>query len=117
MSDDLELLADPTQPQDAVRLAREKLAQGDLDGAERVVRFAFDFNPTDPNLLSLCGDIAVRRGDDQAAIEWFNKAIEAKPTNLHYRNQLVGLYVTRHDLAAAEEALRLALEIMPEDRT
>ena len=30
MSDDLELLADPTRPHDAVRLAREKLTQGDL---------------------------------------------------------------------------------------
>jgi len=36
MSDDVELLADPTNPQDAARLAREKLNQGDLDGSERV---------------------------------------------------------------------------------
>ena len=40
MADVLETLADPTRPQDAIRAARERLNEGDLDDAERVIRFA-----------------------------------------------------------------------------
>jgi lipopolysaccharide biosynthesis regulator YciM len=91
MADDLETLADPTNPNDAERLARERLAEGDVDGAERVVRFALDFNPADVRLLSVTGDIAARRGDYPAAIKWVEKAIDAKPGYFHARNQLVHL--------------------------
>src|SRR4051812_45889300 len=40
MSDILDSLADPTRAHDAARLARERLHHGDIDEAERVVRFA-----------------------------------------------------------------------------
>jgi tetratricopeptide (TPR) repeat protein len=115
MSEHIETLADPTRPQDAVRLARERLGQGDLDGSERVVRFALDFNPTNPGLLSVLGDIAARRGQYPTAIQWIEKAIDAKPGDLQVRNQLVSLHIDRHDLSAAREALSQALEIAPAD--
>jgi tetratricopeptide (TPR) repeat protein len=115
MSEELEILADPTKPQDAVRLARERLGQNDLDDAERVVRFALDFNPTHTGLLSVLGDIAARRGDYAGAISWIEKAIDARPGDLQVRHQLINLHLDRHDLPAATDALRRALEIAPAD--
>jgi hypothetical protein len=52
MSEDLEIITDPISPQEAIRLARERLTQGDHDGAEQSLRTARDRNPADPTLLS-----------------------------------------------------------------
>jgi predicted Zn-dependent protease len=109
MSEDLEIITDPISPQEAIRLARERLTQGDLDGADQSLRTARDRNPADPNLLSLSSDIAARRGDHAAAIEWIQQAIDAKPDDLHTRNRLATLHMDRHDLPAAEAALTQAL--------
>ncbi len=62
MADILETLADPTRPHDAIRAARERLGQGDLDDAERAIRFALDFNPNDTGLLLVLSDVSWRRG-------------------------------------------------------
>jgi hypothetical protein len=43
---------------------------GDLDGAERVLRWALDFNPTHGGLNAELGALAGDRGDAIAAIGW-----------------------------------------------
>src|SRR4051794_28151898 len=115
MSDILETLADPTRPHDAVRVARERLNEGDLDDADRVVRFALDFNPADAGLLHVRADIAARRGQYDTAVAWLEKAIEAKPGDLGLRNRMIALHQDQNNLVAASEAAEQALAIVPDD--
>ena len=86
-----------------------------MDDAERVVRFALDFNPADAGLLSVRADIAARRGHYDAAVGWLQKAIEARPGDLGLRNQMSLLHQSQHNLAAAAEAAQQALDITPDN--
>ena len=86
MHKDLEALGSPTEAQSAVKFARTQLIRGDLDGAERVIRFAVDFNPTSVGLLSVLGDIAARRGQSTVAIIWIQK--ELPPNREIFRSEI-----------------------------
>ena len=78
-----DIFADPTNTGDALRVSRDLLAIGDLDGAERVVRWALDFNPSNSRLLSSLADIAFRRCQHDVAIEFTERAIEAGPAGAY----------------------------------
>src|ERR1700677_2234026 len=112
---DNEFVADPTKPGDALRVSRARLADGDVDGAEQVLRWALDFNPSSSPLLSGLGDIAARRGQHDVAIELTEKGIEANPADLNIRNQLATLHLQQANFAEAETTVRKALELSPKD--
>src|SRR4051812_33943142 len=111
---DLDQIANPTNPGEALRLSRTLEGQGDLDGAERTTRWALDFNPSHAGLLCRLGQIASLRGDKTAALGWVERAIASSPAEVAPRVQFIQLHISHDDLAAAREAVRAALEILPD---
>jgi len=85
----------------------ERLLQaGNLDEAEklfgRVLRLKHDFVPA---LIDM-GGVNARRGNSEAAIRYFSRAIELQPENPIPHFNLSEIYRMRHDMPAAEKASR-----------
>jgi CHAT domain-containing protein len=80
------VLAQQTDNGDLVALSKRDLAiaygyAGDLDDAERYAKEALDSKPKDPAQVfapanKVLGDVAVRRGDFQRAMQYYGRALE-----------------------------------------
>jgi len=64
---------------DHIAAGDQRLARGDLDGAELCYRKAYAINIRSANALQSIGFVQMQRGNFQTAIEWAQRAIEADP--------------------------------------
>lgn len=72
----------------AETLARE---QKDLDGALAIARLNAEFNPSEPNVHVLIGQMCLQKGDRDCALAAFGKAAELAPNDQWVRKQLESL--------------------------
>jgi tetratricopeptide (TPR) repeat protein len=89
---------------------------GDFEGGVALVRERIDASPDDPEPLYQMGlvhDSAKRRDD---AIGWMRASLEKDPQNAHALNYIGYTLAERgQDLDEAEELIKRALEIEPDD--
>ncbi len=88
-------------------------SMGRVDDAER---FVLDYLKTgfqDSQLLYLLGNMNYRRKNYDKAIVYFEQCLTENPQSASAHNGLAAIYITRQDLAKAEEHLRAALAINP----
>lgn len=94
-------------------LAAIWIEQDKLDMAELLLARGLARHPQDPRLLTNMGLIRLRRGDDQAAFESFEKASAADPTFLAGRLNKAAVFLRAGDHAHAREELEAVLAIEP----
>lgn len=100
---------DAAQVSAAVAEAKKKIADGDLDGAESVLRFVMGEEHRSPAVHTLAGTIAFHRGDTPTAAAEFGQALELDPTATEPRIMLIksALRVSR-----LTEACNMAAELI-----
>jgi tetratricopeptide (TPR) repeat protein len=93
-----------------------RVRSGDFEGGVALVRERIDASPDDPEPLYQMGlvhDSAKRRDD---AIGWMRASLEKDPQNAHALNYIGYTLAERgQDLDEAEELIKRALEIEPDD--
>ena len=92
---------DPSEVEAWYKLAVAYLGAGRLDEGQACAERAVDLRPDDPELLDLLGGISSLKNDDEGALDFFDKAIEAKPD--HVRGWISKI-MTLRNLDRVEEA-------------
>ena len=94
--------ADPSDVEAWYKLAVAYLGAGRLNEGQACAERAVDLRPDDPELLDLLGGISSLKNDDEGALDFFDKAIEAKPD--HVRGW-ISKVMTLRNLDRIEEAI------------
>jgi len=71
--------------------AREYMIEGKLEKVQIILRRALDENPNNPKVLELCGDLAIKLGRDDEAIQRYEHASENYTHNNQYAEAIVCL--------------------------
>jgi protein O-GlcNAc transferase len=87
---------------------------GNLSEAEKIYHRILAQHPNNPDALHLLGVVAIRRGQNQAAVTLINRAIEINPGNAEYYSNLGGALLSLERYPAAVAACRKALKLNPE---
>ncbi|AET64634.1 tetratricopeptide repeat protein [Methanothrix harundinacea] len=93
--------ADPSDVEGWYKLAVAYLGAGRLDEGRASAERAFDLRPEDPEILDLLGGISSLKNDDEGALEYFDRAIAAKPDHLR---GWISKIMTLRNLDRVEEA-------------
>ncbi|MGC9514850.1 tetratricopeptide repeat protein [Methanocrinis sp.] len=93
--------ADPSDVEAWYKLAVAYLGAGRLDEGRASAERAVELKPDDPELLDLLGGILSLKNDDEGALEYFDRAIEARPD--HVRGW-ISKVMTLRNLDRIEEA-------------
>ncbi|MDF0589846.1 tetratricopeptide repeat protein [Candidatus Methanocrinis natronophilus] len=93
---------DPSDVEAWYKLAVAYLGAGRLDEGQASAERAVDLRADDPELLDLLGGISSLKNDDEGALEFFDKAIEAKPD--HVRGW-ISKVMTLRNLDRIDEAI------------
>lgn len=72
--------------------AVQKIADGDIDGAEELLETVIMVNPSSDQAWYYMGEVAIYKSDLNAAIQYNSKAVELDPDNFWYRYRLAKLY-------------------------
>ena len=72
--------------------AVQKIADGDIDGAEELLETVIMVNPSSDQAWYYMGEVAIYKSDLDAAIQYNSKAVELDPDNFWYRYRLAKLY-------------------------
>ncbi|MGG5890534.1 tetratricopeptide repeat protein, partial [Falsiroseomonas sp. HC035] len=115
---DQALVIDPKDPWVLLELSSQRMAQGDLNGAEEAVTKALAGPLTNPvHFLRRQSEIAFRRNDTAAATDWLNQAMVADPNDpwcrMEAANQLMLQGSNEEALAKVQEAMALRPEPSP----
>lgn len=93
------------------------LAQmGKLDEAMDHIRYAIKLSPKDPSLSNFslfAGKIELERGNDEAATEWFKRAVALAPRSALNHAVLAAAFALQEDKAASAKYAALATGIAP----
>ena len=90
-----------------------KMHLNDLDGAGRDVKEALAINPKDPNTLQLDGDLLMKLGRTEEAINAYNQILEIDPKNRFALTSLGYASRTAGRDADAEKYFRRLAEVNP----
>ena len=90
-----------------------RIDEGDLDGAEPLLRLAIESDPNYADAHNNLGDLLRRRGQYAAAIESFQRAIDILPRYPVYYYNLGYAYDVKGDYAAAVSAYNRVVELDP----
>ena len=82
---DLEILSQSVQ---AAQQGDESANRGDLAGAAKHYRRAFELNPYNDIAIMSYGAALARQGDLRGGIKWVEKAVEINPDNERARQNL-----------------------------
>lgn len=94
--------------------ALTKALQRDLDGARALAEQGLAAFPDSPPLLLLCGAIQERRGDLEAAEQWFRRAVEEDAGDVRAQRNLGDIAYRRGAHADALQHLQRAAELDPQ---
>lgn len=99
----------------ALSLAQLDIKDGKPDAArKRLDDFLAADKKSVPAMIAL-GELAIRAGDDDKAVGWFNKAIQAHPAAIRLRRILISYYVGKKEFKKALSAARDARDANPND--
>ncbi len=107
-----------TGPQGLVarnRLAALKLRRGANAAAAALVSEVLEHNADDADALALRADLALAKGDVDAAIADLRTLLRAQPDSVPIRRALARAHVQAGDPTLAEDALRAAVTAAPRD--
>lgn len=103
---------DPMNADLYVRRAKQNESLGRLDDALRDLRFAYDLEPGAVRTLLYLGNVYVKAGQGKQALEYYDRAITAKPTydDAYARkaDALAGMGRDADALAAVEKAIEVS---------
>jgi tetratricopeptide (TPR) repeat protein len=90
-------------PQAALSRAVGLLQNGDVDGAEKLLRDVLAVTSEQPDALQLMGLVARRKQDHEQAATWFRRSLRAEPRQPHVHNNLGNALL---DLGRPDEAIK-----------
>lgn len=101
-------------------VARDRLAgiawsQGRYDDARKLIEEVLQKNPHDNDALTQRAEISLTRTDPAAAIGDLRAVLRDQPQAAGIRRLLAGAYVANGQSALAEESLREAIDLTPND--
>ncbi len=105
--------ADPSDVEAWYKLAVAYLGAGRLDEGLASTERAVELKPDDPELLDLMGGICSLKNDDEAALEYFERAIEARPDHTRGWISKIMTLRTLDRIEEAKEAYREGVERAP----
>jgi tetratricopeptide (TPR) repeat protein len=97
------------------RLASLMVRTGRTEEGARLADDVLAKNPSDADALVLRAQLAIQRGDPDAAIADLRTALRDQPTNVLLIVQLAQAYIRAGDVALAEQTLRQAVKANPRD--
>ena len=103
----------PAQSRDAFVAANRLVAEGRLAEAEAAYAELLKITPTSPSLLHKLGDLNLQKGQPRAALDWYDRAIEAdsdSPWPHIGRGEILSSF---DDVEGAVAALQRALALDP----
>lgn len=87
--------------------------KGDLNGARRAMRAAFDLNCTDPEVIEQSAVISLGLKDFSAAIEYCNIGLSQNSSNANLWNTMGVIFFNQNEYSLASEAFERAVSINP----
>jgi len=112
---DRAIAANPTEVPPRLMLIEMLLAARDAKQAVAAAQAAVDAVPGSPELLDALGRAQLQAGDVNQGIATFNKLAAMKPFLAAPQLRLAAAHMTNKDPAAAEQSMRKALELKPDD--
>jgi tetratricopeptide (TPR) repeat protein len=103
----------PTLPE-ALTLAEEALAAGNLERADFIYRQILEAVPDEPQALFGLGRVAVQEGNLITAEDYFNRVIGLYPNELAIYHQLFQVLRSQNRAGAAADCCRRALAVAPQ---
>ena len=101
-------------PADTALEVHALIDAGDLWGAERRIVHLTHTGRNDPDLQFLLGRIALRKGDDRAAAEYFEHAVALCPELAAAYVELAKLHVSWREPDRAQACYEAALQVVPD---
>jgi tetratricopeptide (TPR) repeat protein len=98
---------------EALTIAFEHHQAGRLDEAEMIYRQVLAADPSHPDALHLQGLLALKKGDNELAIDSIRQAIVAKPTEPRFHGNLAGALKAQGKFDEAIACYRRAIELQP----
>lgn len=112
---------DPSDPLTATRLMQQGQAlvkEGKVDEGLARYRAALKSQPDNPTIHNLMGAAELQRGNAEAALEFFNQALQLAPTYSDARNNRGASYVQLNQFSMAEtDFLTVLSDNLYENRT
>jgi protein O-GlcNAc transferase len=99
----------PSDPQGAIRAARERIAAGDLDGAVHELEIYVVAHPNEISPARFLGDLYYRQGRFAKAESVYQTLLAHNPKDKETHNRLGVVYATENRVDAAIEQFNLAL--------
>lgn len=99
---------------DAVLKVHALIDAGDVAEAERRIAPLATACPSDPDLQFLLGRLALKKGDNRAAVEYFENAVALRPEMAAAHVELAKLYSSWHESDRAQTCYETALKLAPE---
>lgn len=93
--------------------AHELMQQGKLEEAQAMLDQYVATAAADPDILAFYGEVALKRGNEDKALEYFRKSTELLPTYARGHYFTGRVLEAQGELAAAGEAFRAALQASP----
>lgn len=99
------------------RMAAIELAQGHADAARKLFAEVLLKNPRDDDALILRASLEMRQGDPTGAIADLRAVLHDHPESVALHRSLAAAYLAKRQTALAEETLRTAMQLAPNDPT
>jgi putative PEP-CTERM system TPR-repeat lipoprotein len=93
--------------------ARLQASEGDIAGALATVERTLGKASEDADAWALKGELLLRKGDQEKAIEAYRKALAARKDSLAAHGAIVSIYLSRNDLKAAKAQLEELKKLRP----
>ena len=83
--------------------------------AEKEYKIALQLNPFDEKALCRLGDLAGKRSDNKAALEYYSRAYQLQPNNVDANLGMAKVLMSMHEPGKAESHLQRAVQVEPYD--
>lgn len=106
---------DPDAAAQAHKLAQEKIAAGDYEGAARFLQQAVLLTPDNPDYFLLLGDVCLHLNRPGAASDAYYRAVQASPDSFDARSKYADSLVQLSRFSEAEKQMLVARQLKPDD--
>ena len=87
--------------------------QGNLRGAKRCLRTAYELDPCDPESIEQLAIVCLDRKEFLEAVEYCQAGLDENPANAHLWNTLGVIFFNQEDYSMAAESFERAVSINP----
>ena len=94
-------------------LAYSYLVRGDTQRGQQIANAAELVDSEHHLVLKLQGELATARGDEDAALDYYSRAIAVNPQNFPARQRRAAILLSRGEYAASEQDIDFVLETFP----